>query len=65
MKSTQIDSYLFLEDLNGNVLAQDDDSGGFPNARIIYTPSYSGYYNVVATSFKQGETGAYTIYITP
>jgi hypothetical protein len=65
MKSCQFDSYLYLEDTNGNVLAEDDDSGGNLNARIIFTPTYTGTYNVVATSFNAGATGAYTISITP
>ena len=32
MKSTEFDSYLFLESPDGVLLAQDDDGGGFPNA---------------------------------
>src|SRR4051794_39676029 len=65
MRSTQLDSYLYLENSSGQVLAQDDDGGGNHDARIIYTPSSSGSYTVVATSFRPGETGNYTVTITP
>src|SRR5438067_2054358 len=57
MRSNQIDSYLYLEDSAGNVLAQDDDSGGNHDARIVFTPTVSGTYNVVATTFNPGATG--------
>ena len=65
MRSNAIDSYLYLEDSNRKVVAQDDDSGGNLNARIIFTPVQGGWYYVVATSFRQAETGAYTMDITP
>src|SRR5262245_64742527 len=31
-----LDPYLRLEDSSGTNLAEDDDSGGFPNARIVF-----------------------------
>src|SRR5439155_15801974 len=33
MRSTELDSFLRLEDPSGTELAFDDDGGGFPNAR--------------------------------
>lgn len=65
MNSSQFDTYLFLENLSGQVLAKDDDSGGNLNARIVFTPSVTGHYNIVATSYAGGATGAYTISVTP
>src|SRR5262245_7898095 len=35
MTSNDFDSYLFLEDPNGKLLAEDDDGGGFPSAKIV------------------------------
>jgi hypothetical protein len=65
MKSTQIDSYLYLEDSGAKMLAQDDDSGGNLNARIVWTAQYTGTHRLVATSFGQGQTGTYTISVAP
>jgi len=54
------DPYLFLTDKAGKILAKDDDSGGFPNARIIFTPSQEGEYQILATSINQS-LGAFTL----
>jgi hypothetical protein len=65
MISTAFDSYLFLEDSAGKVLMQDDDSGGYPNARIIFRPSKTDTYRIVATTFEQAapnrSPGAYAV----
>lgn len=60
MKSSQIDAYLSLYDPQGNLVAQDDDSGGDFNARILFDPKSTGQYRLVASDFKQG-TGAFSI----
>ena len=41
------------EDSRGEQLAEDDDSGGFLDARITY--------RIIATSYEPGKTGAYTL----
>jgi hypothetical protein len=60
MTSTVIDSYLRLENPAGQEVAKDDDSGGFPNARIVYPCSQTGEYRIIATTFAAGGTGAPT-----
>jgi len=45
------DSYLRLEDAKGVMVAFDDDGGGFPNARIVYRPTQSGAFTIIATTF--------------
>ena len=65
MVSNQLDSYLYLEDSNGRVLAQDDDSGGNLNARIIWTAQYTGTYYVTCTSCFANMTGSYTMTVSP
>lgn len=62
MVSTQIDPYLRLENMSGRQLAQDDDSGGFPNARIIFQAPEDGTYRVIGTSFAPA-TGGFTLLI--
>jgi len=61
LRSEEFDSYLRLEDADGKELAFDDDSGGFPHARIVYAPGKDGTYKVIATTFKGGATGKYTL----
>jgi hypothetical protein len=56
------DNYLRLEDDKGNQLAADDDSGGFPNARIIFQCPADGTYHIIATVFS-GLGGQYTLTI--
>jgi hypothetical protein len=61
MVSAQLDSYLRLEDAAGQQLAEDDDGGGFPNARIVFNCQKNGEYRIIATTFAPGATGAFTL----
>ena len=64
MTSTALDSYLFLLDANGALVAADDNSGGGSNARIT-RPLSAGTYYVVANNFAPGTGGAYTLSVRP
>jgi serine protease Do len=61
MRSQQIDSFLILIDPNGNEVAQDDDSGGGPNARIVATLPTDGTYLLMANSYQAGQAGTYSL----
>lgn len=61
-KADFFDNYLRLEDSAGNNLAQDDDSGGDLNARIVFRPMRTDNYRIIATSFAGG-TGSYSLTI--
>jgi hypothetical protein len=61
MISGDLDSYLRLEDSNKQQLAEDDDGGGFPHARIIFNCQKAGVYRIICTTFAPGATGAYTL----
>ena len=61
MKSKDIDSYLRLEDPDGKQVAADDDSGGFPDARITYKAADSGDFKIIATTYGGDSTGAFTL----
>jgi hypothetical protein len=61
MVSDQMDSYLVLYDPAGRRVAEDDDSAGFLNARIRYTPTDAGNYTVAATSLGGQEIGPFTL----
>ena len=60
-KGTKLDTFLRLETPDGKLIAEDDDSGGFPNARIIHKALKDADYRLVATSFEPGQTGAFTL----
>jgi WD40 repeat protein/tRNA A-37 threonylcarbamoyl transferase component Bud32 len=62
MKSKDIDSYLRLEDAVGEQLAEDDDSGGGQDARIIFNCPADGVYRIIATTFG-AETGQFLLAI--
>jgi len=61
LMSSDFDSYLYLRDQNGTEITHDDDSGGGLNARIIRTLSYTGTYQIVANTLRQGMYGAFTL----
>lgn len=60
--NSQWDNYLRLENEKQQQLAADDDSGGFPNARIIFRAQADGIYRVITTSFA-GAVGNFTLTI--
>ena len=62
LKSTW-DNYLRLENPQGQELAQDDDSGGMLNARIVYNCTKDGWYRIIATTYRAGQTGNYTLMV--
>jgi hypothetical protein len=63
MVSKQFDAYLRLEDAKKKQLAEDDDSGGGLNARIVFTPSEDGVYRVIATSYREDVVGTFQLRI--
>src|SRR5581483_10578570 len=60
-----LDSYLFLKDVSGKTLAEDDDSGGGSDAQIKFTFTAAGTYTIVATSSGGRTSGAYTLKVEP
>lgn len=61
MVSTELDSYLRLEDKAGVQLAEDDDSGGNLNARIDFACTKDGDYKIICTSFAPEGVGNFTL----
>jgi HEAT repeat protein len=58
---SQWDNYLRLENSQGTQLAQDDDGGGFPNARLNFVAPEDGWYRLIVTSYGPGMNGPYTL----
>jgi hypothetical protein len=61
LNSDAFDPLLELYASNGNQVGRDDDSGGFPNARLVFTAPADGTYTITVTSFSGAATGAYTL----
>jgi tyrosinase len=59
--SSDFDAYLILMDAKGNVLAEDDDSGGGTNPRITQPLAAGTYYVVVKPFGDYTSHGAYTL----
>jgi hypothetical protein len=63
MISKEFDSYLRLENPDGQQVAADDDGGGYPDARIIYKAPKTGDFTIICTTFGNGSTGKYTLLV--
>gem|GEM_PF-6619589 len=66
LTSSAFDTYLYLIDSSGRVVAEDDDGGGGTNSRIPprsghYTLPFSGSYTIEVTSRFTNRTGSYTL----
>jgi hypothetical protein len=61
--NTHLDPFLRLEDSNFAQLAQDDDSGGFQNALLVFSPAQTNVYRVIATTFNN-VPGPFSLQIT-
>jgi hypothetical protein len=62
LRSDEFDAYLQLLDAAGNRLAEDDDSLGDYNARIVYTLPVTGTYQIVVNNFGDARSaGIYTL----
>jgi tetratricopeptide (TPR) repeat protein len=62
MVSTAFDAYLIVKSPSGKVW-EDDDRGGYPNARVTMQADQTGIYQIIATSYRPGVQGAYTLVI--
>jgi hypothetical protein len=59
---SSLDPYLYLENPKMNIVAQDDDSGGNLNARILYRATMDGEYQIIASGLSErSSVGDYTL----
>lgn len=62
---SNLDVYTILM-MNGAELTHDDDSAGYPNSRIVFTPPMTGPYTIRVTTFGSGvKQGMYTLQTMP
>lgn len=60
-KGKGFDPVLRLTNDQGEVLWEDDDGGGFPHARIFFTPARTGKYTLTVTSYQPRQTGQFAL----
>jgi CHAT domain-containing protein len=60
LTSSEFDSYLILRDSDNKQIAEDDNSGGGRNAKIIVTLPTTGTYTILVNTYA-GQTGNYTL----
>ncbi len=65
LRSRDFDTYLRLEDNTGRQVAFNDDANGRLDSQIVFTPQQGGKYRVVATTFRDGATGAFVLNVKP
>lgn len=66
VNSSVFDTYAYLKNNTGTVIASNDDSGGSTNSRIPVTSGYftlptTGTYTIEVSSYASLNTGAYTL----
>jgi hypothetical protein len=61
VNSYQFDPVVTLEDVNGNIIAKDDDNGGNYNARINVTLPADGVYRAIVSSANRSGQGQYRL----
>jgi hypothetical protein len=58
----KLDPFLYVENPMKQVIAQDDESGGYPNARILLRAAADGEYRLIASGQSdQNGLGAFTL----
>lgn len=61
LDSGDFDAVLYVFGPDGELIAEDDDSGGGSNARVSFIAEQSGEYTLQATSFIDGGSGNYRL----
>jgi hypothetical protein len=63
LESAQFDTYLRLYNTAGKLVAYNDDitPGNHQMSRIDFTPPITGNYEIMVSSYGEGQTGAYTL----
>ncbi len=65
MQSTMLDPYVIIRAPDGTQQENDDASAGDRNARLIWSLPVDGVYAILATSYRPGESGGYTVRVVP
>jgi serine protease Do len=63
LESTDFDAYLRIEDSAGKQLAEDDDSAGDFNSRVVLRPQREDTLRIIVTTCDPGQRGAYRLIV--
>jgi hypothetical protein len=58
-RDNNLDPYLIVNNPKGQKVAEDDDSGGELNSRIVLQVTETGVYQIYATTLARGQTGPF------
>lgn len=61
LESEDFDTYLEVQDSNGNLVGYDDDGGDGLNSQLLFSPPETGTYTIVVRGFSGNATGSYTL----
>ena len=61
LHSAHFDTYLYVEDAAGKVVASNDDFENITRSALRFKPSASGAYKLVVSSYSPGETGSFDL----
>ena len=64
LQSTEFDTYLIVRAPSGAQQDNDDVQSGNTNSALSYSVTEDGPHRVIVTSYRPGETGAYTLRVT-
>ncbi|MEM0963977.1 MAG: caspase family protein, partial [Bacteroidota bacterium] len=64
MASSAFDTFLIIESPNGQRLQNDDFEGSTSQSVVEFSANQPGRYRVIATSYREGEVGPYTMRLT-
>lgn len=64
LRSGEFDTYLIVLPPRGEELINDDYEGSVDRSQVTIPIALTGVYEVIVSSAKQGESGAYTLWIT-
>lgn len=64
LQSTAFDTYLIVRAPSGAQQDNDDVQSGNTNSALSYTVTEDGPHRIMVTSYRPGETGAYTLRVT-
>jgi len=64
LESTDFDTYLILQDSNGEVIGESDDREGSTNSFLQVTLPETGSYDLIASAFAADATGSYQLQAT-
>jgi hypothetical protein len=61
--SNDFDAFIRIENSAGRQVAEDDDSGGHFNSRLIFRPQQGDTFRVIVTTCDPGQTGGYALFV--